>query len=163
MKRFFVLLAAVALLCGCAAQKAVPQPDPQKEIDPEQTAAQVWLKLSEFAQPTSLGLDMAARLLELQKTDLAQGEVLFDPSDPCGPQLFLLRAAPKKGDKLQTALQNRLELVRQTSAAMLGQDADSQSAGCVVAVGEWFALLVPSGLDGERTQQARQALLAAFE
>lgn len=162
MKRIFALLAAVVLLCGCAAQKAVPQPAAHTP-NPEETAAQVWLKLSQQAQPAPLDLNVTARLLELKETDLAGGVALLNPEDPGGAQLFLLRAAPKKGQRLQTALQNRLELVRQTSAAILGGAGYSQSLGCVVSAGEWYALLVPSGMEEERTQQARQSFLAAFE
>ena len=162
MKRILALLAAAVLLCGCAAQRAVPQPVVQN-LDPQETAAQLWLKLSQQAQPAPLDLKMTARLLELKETDLAEGIALLNPEDPGGAQMFLLRAAPKKGQRLQTALQNRLELVRQTSAAVLGSAADSQSLGCVVSAGEWYALLVPSEMEEERTQQARQTFLAAFE
>ena len=163
MKRLFLLLAAVVLLCGCAAQKAAPLPEAQKEISSEQLAAQLWLKLSDLPQPQPLTDEMTARLLELKEADLAQAVALFDPADPCGAQLFLLRAAPNKGEKLQTALQNRLELIKQTAAAILGDAADSQEVGCVATVEEWYALLVPFDMDSERTQQACQTLLAAFE
>jgi hypothetical protein len=162
VKRFLVLISVVVLLCGCAAQRAVPQ-SAEKDIDPTQTAAQVWLKLTDLPQPEPLALDKAARLLQLGQTDLARGVVLLDPANSCREQLFLLCAAPKKGEKLQSALQNRLELVGQTSAAMLGEKETDQPIGCVVQAGQWYALLVPSDMDEERTQQARQTLLEAFD
>ncbi len=163
MKRVFIVLAVLILLAGCAAQTPQPLPQMKPEVQPRQLAGEMWSQMggSSAAQPVSL--QTVCMLLELGKKDLAEVCGFFDPESSQQGQLFLLQAASGKEEKVRKALEDRLELVRQTAAAWLGTDDILNEYGRLISAGEWTALVIPVDNGADRTGEACQVFLDAFQ
>ena len=163
MKRCITVMLSMLLVVGCSAKTAQPLPQMKSEQDPAQLAGQVWADLSENWSAQPITADTACLLLDFDAADIVSAYGWFDPEAPQTAQLFLLQASPDCSKKVYDALEQRLELVRQTASAWHGMDSTSTPYGCLLAAGEWCALLVPDDMDDQRTQQARRTLMEAFE
>lgn len=165
MKRFaFVALALILLLpVGCAPQGVAALPQLRDGVQPTALAEELWAALAADAAPEPLDTETACLVLGLRQSDLAGAYGYFDPAQPQQAQLFLLRAAAGRQEKVSRALEAQLDLVRQTAAAMEPQEEQPESWGCVLAAGEWCALLVPAAEAHETTAQAAEVFRAAFD
>lgn len=161
MKRYLTVMLAMILVVGCSAKTA--QTQPQLKEDPAQLANRAWAALSEDSSAQSLTAETACLLLDIPSKDIAAAYGFFDAESPQGAQLFLLQAAAERSPRLHNELEERLELVRQTAAATKGKTLPEAEYGCLVAAGEWCALIIPANMDDSRTKQARQIILQAFE
>lgn len=159
MKRCLTVFAALLLVVGCSTKTAVPLPVLKSE--PEELASQMWAALSESFQPEPLSAEEVELLLGISEKDYEAAVGLFVPEDPLEAQLFLLKAEGE-GDALYRLLQQRLELVRQTAAAWLGEEAPVEQYGRVISKGEWCCLAVPASHNDQQTEKACEIFLISF-
>ncbi len=160
MKRIVFALAAALLLAGCAGQAPAAQLRLKPGTQPEELARQTWATLADLPDTNGLDCQTACLLLGLDQSDLAAVYGFFDPAQPGQAQLFVLQAAPQRAADVCQTLHDRLDLVRQTAAATQQQPPDW---GCVINAGDWCALLLPDPATPEKTAQAAEQFLAAFE
>lgn len=159
MKRCFTVFAALLLVVGCSAKTARPQP--VLEADPEELAREMWSVLSETPCPHPLSEEELELLLDLSPKAYSGAIALFVPDAPLEAQLFLLKS-DQEGDELHRLLQNRLELVRQTSAAWLGKEPDAEQYGRVLSKGGWCCMAVPAAHKLQQTEKACNLFLSSF-
>ena len=62
----------------------------------------------------------------------------------------------------QDLLQQRLELVRQTASAWLGEEISAEQYGRVISRGEWCCLAVPAAHKDQQTEKACEIFLSSF-
>lgn len=163
MKRFAFVALILLLLGGCAPQGAAALPRLRADVQPAALAEELWAALGTEAAPQPLDAETACLVLGLRQSDLAGAYGYFDPARPQQAQLFLLHAAEGRQQKVRRALEAQLDLVRQTAAAMEPQEEQPEDWGCVLAAGEWCALVVPAAEAHETTAQAAEVFHAAFD
>ena len=159
MKRCLTVFAALLLVVGCSAKNAPSQPVLKSE--PEELAARMWTSLSESPQPEPLSAQEVEMLLGLSEKDYTAAVGLFVAEEPLEAQLFLLKAEGE-GDALHRLLQKRLELVRQTADAWMGEEILAEQYGRVISKGEWCCLAVPAAHNAQQTEKACELFLGSF-
>ena len=159
MKRCLTVIAALLLVVGCSAKNTSPQP--VLDARPEELASQMWTSLSDSSRPELLSAAELEMLLGLSEKDYAEAVGLFVAEEPLEAQLFLLKAEGE-GDALYHLLQQRLELVRQTASAWLGEEISAEQYGRVISRGEWCCLAVPAAHKDQQTEKACEIFLSSF-
>lgn len=148
MKKTVWLLVFCMLLTACARRAPSGTAALREDISPEQLVEEL---CERYDMPESMRLENAADLAALLRIGersllLGCGRIAAPEDNP--QQLLLVQAAPGKAKKVTSALQKRLEEVRQ---AFEGYPA--AQGGRVITAGDYALLVIVTAEDMDKVQQ----------
>jgi len=160
------LAAAAVLLCaGCGAGRAGAETGPlcQDAASLQQAAARAADQLGRPGQAQALTAGQICRLLGLKQGDLRAAAGCMVLEDGAPQQVLVLCPRPGAAPRAQRALEDRLELVRQTCAAWLAEESGPARCGEVFWAGGCVCLTAAGGSGTEDClAQAREVLTRAL-